>query len=205
MKKIYFLISSILLVSCAGNNERYYRKITEEEYNKFLIADTVVKKSNYLILNSNGTISREIGQLIMRKMNPKEMGYYVFDPDCYVENDSTIIAYAPPFKSDSDTGSFQKDGVWFYAGFYSDQNKEGNAIYETSDAGVNFSVDSLPKNLKITVLPKSEGIYFYQKEALVQVTKEQSEDKFSSLQKNGFYFIPNTGRLFTRLKIKDIE
>lgn len=97
-----------------------------------------------------------ISKILIKKNN----SYFIFDTDCYLENDSTIIAYAPPFQSDLDNGSFQKNGIWLYTEFYTEENKTGNSIYEISDSGTKFSVDSLPKNLNLRSLPKSEGIYF---------------------------------------------
>lgn len=204
MKKIYSLLMALILFSCVEANKNY-REITEGQYSKFLASDTLVNKTNVLITQFEDSIFKNSHHLLLRKKEGNESKYYKLDSGFQIENDSTLFYYASPFTSNSDGGSFQKNGVWLYVTFFNDKNKKGNSIYNTSEAGANFNVDSIPASLKLVSMPKYEGIYFYQKDSLVMVSKEQSEDQFYAQQKNGFYFIPNTGRLFTRVDIKSIQ
>jgi hypothetical protein len=199
MKKSILLFSLIALYSCDNKNNAY-QKINLETYSKYIPLDTLLQKENVLITKVQDSKYPIISKILIKKNN----SYFIFDTDCYLENDSTIIAYAPPLKSDSDTGSFQRNGIWFYSEHYQD-NKKGNSVYSISDVGAKFSVDSVPKNLKIKQLPKSEGIYFFENNSLKQISSIQSEDAFYKLNKNGFYFLPNTGRLFEHIKISSIK
>lgn len=97
--------------------------------------------------------------------------------------------YSPAFIID-DQGEFRKNGIWVYAEFYK--------------GGIKFNVDSIPKNWNHKI-PNDEGIYIYQNSSLVMFSKEQSEEKFNEKKINGFYFIPNKGRLFNRIKIKELK
>lgn len=199
MKKTALLFLAIVLFSCSEKNNNY-KKVDLETYSEYKTIDTLLSKENLLITMGQNSRYPQISQLLCKK----DKSYFVFDTNCYLENDSVIIAYAPPLKSDSDTGSFQKNGVWFYSEHYED-NKKGNSVYSVSDVGAKLSVDSVPKNLKIKQLPKSEGIYFFENNTLKQISSSQSEDAFYKLNKNGFYFLPNTGRLFEHIKISSIE
>ena len=67
-----------------------------------------------------------------------------------------------------------------------------------------FSIDSIPKNWN-KKSPTQEGIYFYKNNLLQLFSKEQSEVKFKEKEKNGFYFIPNKGRLFNTLNINELD
>ena len=67
-----------------------------------------------------------------------------------------------------------------------------------------FSVDSIPKNWNKKV-PKNEGFYFYKNNSLHLISKEQSEDKFKEYEKDGFYFFPNSGRLYDRINIHKLR
>ncbi|MGO4773090.1 hypothetical protein ACEN2I_15615 [Flavobacterium sp. W22_SRS_FK3] len=200
MKKSILLFSLIALYSC-DNKYNPYQKINLETYSKYIPLDTLLQKENVLITKVQDSKYPIISKILIKKSN----SYFIFDTDCYLENDSTIIAYAPPFQSDLDNGSFQKNGIWLYTEFYTEENKKGNSIYEISDSGAKFSVDSLPQNLNLRSLPKSEGIYFFENNSLKQVSAIQSEDAFYKLNKNGFYFLPNTGRLFEHIKISSIK
>jgi hypothetical protein len=204
MNKIYSLLIAFMLFSCVKNN-KYYKEINEEQYSKFLASDTLISNPNILITQFEDSIFKNSYHLLLRKNEDNKSKYYKLDSSCEIENDSTLFYYAPPFMSDSENGSFQKNGIWIYVTFFDEENKKGNSICNTSESGANFSIDSLPVPLKLVSMPKSEGIYFYQKDSLVMVSKEQSEDQFYSQKKNGFYFIPNRGRLFTRINIKSIQ
>jgi len=201
MNKVFTFIFISFLVCCSVKDQKSYRKINEEDYHKFGVADTLLDKPDVLVTG----LKEDNSQLLLRIKRKAGIDYYKLDPDCVIENDSTIIAYAEAFKYEPGDGGFQKNGIWFYARFYSDENKKGNFIYSTSDTGIQFSVDSIPASAKSIALPNSEGIYFYEKDALIRLSREQSEDQFNALQKNGFYFIPNSGRLFKRIDIHSIK
>ena len=67
-----------------------------------------------------------------------------------------------------------------------------------------FSVDSLPATWD-KPLPTKEGIYYYQNDSLILFSNEQSADRFKANNKDGFYFIPNKGRLFDRININNLD
>lgn len=199
MTKFILSISFLLLFSSCYNEETHYESISFEKYNSYKPYDTLVEKGNILITKWKDTTSEGVFQILLKKENT----YFIFDSDCDLENDATIIAYAPPFKWDEKDHGMQKNGIWFYAEFYNGRNKAGNAIHETSESGVQFSVDSIPKEIKN--LPTREGIYFFKKDSLILISHEQTENKFSTLNKTGFYFVPNSGRFFERIKIDSIK
>lgn len=196
MRKITLLPLLAFLFSC-HYDDLSYKKIDFETYKSYKPSETLVKKRNILVTR----YSKDFPQLLLAKNG----SYFIFDSNCYLENDSTIIAYSSPFLVDSENGEFQKNGIWLYAEFYKDENKKGNFIYEVSDSGTRFSVDSIPQNADFKKLPTAEGIYFFEGKSLNRITKEQSEDKFYSQNRNGFYFIPNSGRLFNRINLNLIE
>lgn len=205
MNKLLLLLFTFSLVACKTGGSKSYKEISEQDYNKFVAADTLLENANFLITKSEDSIFKGSFQLLLKKQHSNTVNYYKFDSDCYFENDSVIISYAPPFLSDSENGSFQKNGIWVYAKFFTGEKKKGNSIYETSESGVRYSVDSIPPSLRVVTLPNAEGIYFYKGNNLLQISKEQSENKFYSLKKDGFYFIPNSGRLFSRISLDSIQ
>ena len=193
---------SLLLVSCFNEEKKCFTEINSSTYKKYKTVDTLYKTKDYTATKCEDTIRYFKVYVTLLKMSNGK--YFVLDPDAYLENDSTIIYYSQPLKSDSENGSFQKDGIWFYAHFYTEKT-DSTGIIQESVGGVKYSVDSMPTNGEQIVRPKSEGVYFYQNNTLKKVLVEQSEDKFYSLQKDGFYFLPNSGRFLKKYSIKILK
>jgi len=188
MKKLLLCIIILSFYSC----EKAYEIISDENFKKFTIQDTLVHKTNFMVMKVGKSISDEYPKLLV-----KSNRLYLFETDCELENDSTILNYYPAFIIDEE-GEFRKNGIWVYSEFYT----EGKFPFQSN--GIKFSVDSIPKNWN-KKRPTLEGIYYYENNALKLVSKEQSEEKFKEYKKNGFYFFPNKGRLFNRINISELE
>lgn len=178
----------VMLYSC----DKEYEVVSDEQYQKFAIQDTLVTKLNLLVLKVGNSVSDSYPRLLV-----KSNRLYLFNENCGLQNDSTILSYYPAFMIDSE-GEFRKNGLWLYANFYT----EGTFPFQTK--GIKFSVDSIPKNWTKKV-PVKEGIYFYEKNSLKMISKEQSEDKFKEKEKDGFYFFPNSGRLYKKININELD
>jgi hypothetical protein len=189
MKKIFFFLATLfILTSC----EKAYKVISNQDFMKLAILDTLVKKPNLLVLKVGDSISDVYPRLLV-----KSNRLYHFDSECEIQNDSTILSYYPPFIYDYE-GEIRKNGIWAYTSFYT----KGKFPFETK--GMNFSVDSIPKNWNQKV-PTQEGIYFFENNSLNLFSNEQSEEKFKEKEKNGFYFFPNKGRLFDKININKLD
>jgi len=197
-------IICLVLNACSNNPDKYYNAITQDEYQKYIASDTLLENKNFVFTECKYSESFQGYKTLLKKIGEKSSKYFILDSDVYLENDSTVIAYAPAFKS-NELGDMQENGLWLYAEFYDNENKKGNGFFSISDAGIRFNIDSLPSNYKPGILPKEEGIYLFKNKKIEMISPEQSEEKFSSLKTNGFYFIPNTGRLFKRYNIKTIQ
>lgn len=184
MNKLYLYLAVLICFSCEKSDA--YKIIDHEALKKLKVQDTLVENKKVLVTK---VLDSDYPKLLVWDKLSNRSNHYLFDMDCELENDSTIIYYAPPFLVD-ENGEFQKNGLWVYTKFYRDSTS--------------FGVDSIPKN-KIKKLPQKEGIYFYQNDSLVRLSKDQSEEKFNSIRRNGFYFIPNTGRLFERININQLD
>ncbi len=189
MKKVlFFLVVVSLLTSC----KKAYEVISHEDFKKLATQDTLVINRNHLVLSVGDSISDVYPRLLV-----KSDRLYLFNSECELENDSTILSYYSAFIYD-DQVQTRKNGIWVYTSFYT----KGKFPFETK--GMRFSVDSIPKNWNKKV-PTQEGIYFFENNSLNLFSKEQSEKKFKEKEKNGFYFFPNKGRLFDRISINEFD
>lgn len=189
MKKVSILIFIIILLfSC----KKEYRIINIEDLNKLTIQDTLLNHDNFTVVTIGKSKRDKYPKLLVKKNK-----LYVFERDFEVQNDSLIISYEPAFIIDS-SGAFRKNGIWIYATFYNE------GVFPFISKNIKFSVDSIPNNWKGKP-PKSEGIYLYQNNKLVVHSKEQSEKRFKEKEINGFYFIPNKGRLFNKTNINKLD
>ncbi|MGV7106100.1 hypothetical protein [Flavobacterium sp. U410] len=189
MKKILLCLTILsFLYSC----DKAYKVISDKDFKKFTVQDTLTNKSNLLVMKIGETIDDEYSRLLV-----KSNRLYLFESGCELENDSIILSYYPAFIIDED-GEFRKNGIWVYSQFYT----EGKFPFHTK--GIKFSPDSIPKNWN-KKLPTQEGIYFYENNTLKMISKEQSEEKFREKEKDGFYFFPNKGRLFDRINITELD
>jgi hypothetical protein len=195
MRYLFLLPFVMLLCSCFGE-QRFYREITAEEYGEMKPIDTLTKKPGLLITRG---VSQFYTPDIFILKNDR---YFKLDYDTFPENDSIVIWYAPAYSYSEDDHGFQKDGIWVHTEFTVKRDKIIPIMPMNS---IQYHVDSLPPGYKDINRPKAEGIYFYENNRLNLVSKEQSEDAFNGYKKNGFYFIPNSGRLFTRHSINEIN
>ncbi|MGJ8660252.1 MAG: hypothetical protein ACSHWV_10400 [Cellulophaga fucicola] len=178
----------VLLLSC---NEDY-TVISTDQFNKFVVLDTLrstTESSVYLV----GTSATDKSPRILVK-NSK---MYLFGYDSSFEQDSIVYNYDLAFVIDSN-GSFRKNGIWVYSDFYT----EGTFPFQTK--GIKFNVDSIPPNWRSKV-PTTEGIYFYENNVLNRISKEQSNEQFNKIKKDGFYFFPKSGRLYTKINSNKLE
>lgn len=193
MKKLSIFILSFLFISC----DKEYNIINEKDFQALSIQDTLLKNKEVIVMKVGKSISDEYPKLLMKKNQLDSKNYYLFKDDCEMLNDSIILSYYSAFIYEDGSG-FRKNGIWVYTEFY----KEG--IFPFTSKGRKFSVDSIPKNWNKKV-PKNEGIYFYKNNSLHLISKEQSEDKFKEYEKDGFYFFPNSGRLYDRINIRKLR
>jgi len=202
MRLAFLYLSLSILISCSNNERKIYKSIDPSVYAQYKIIDTIYKTKDYIATKCEDSVKHDKAYVtLIKKVNGK---YYLLDPEAHFENDSTIIYYSMPLRADSENGSFQKNGIWFYALFYTEKiNSTG--IYQKSEKGVKFSVDSIPSNADKIGRPELQGIYVYQNDSLMKISGDQSEEKFYSLKRNGFYFLPNSGRFFKRYSIESIE
>ncbi len=187
-----FLIS-ILAASC--EEKSLYNSLTESEYIAFKANDTVINTPKLLVTcTGNAGSYNDMETILVRKATNEEVDYFKLAPDVYFENNSTLIEYQGFFSSGED-GPFQKNGIWVYTDFYK----------ETFHSGMRFAVDSMPSGYNDVNRPANEGIYFYEHGSLKRISKTQSDEAFQKFGKDGFYFIPNSGRFFKRHSVDMIE
>lgn len=190
MKIISICFLLVLLLSC----EKKFKRITTDKFQEMAVQDTLVENSRFSVFKVGLSNTDEFPKILLQTKSKKN---YLFDYECELENDSTILFYYSAFVIDQD-GAFRKNGIWVYTEF----NTEGTFPFISK--GMSFSVDSIPSKWN-KVVPTKEGIYFYKNNALTLFSTEQSEKKFKEKELDGFYFFPNKGRLFDRININDIE
>jgi GH43 family beta-xylosidase len=194
MKKLCLVLLSIFLYSC---NDAAYEVLDEHNVKQLTTQDTLVSNAKVLVVLAGNSISDEYPNILVKPKTSGNGKYYLFDNDTKLENDSTLLHYYSAFIIDSE-GEFRKNGLWVYTTF----TTEGTFPFQSEVTS--FSVDSVPKYWK-GKLPVKEGIYFYRNNRLVQLSEEQSEAKFKEKKKDGFYFFPNSGRLFDRININELD
>jgi len=184
--------------------QSFYDVINKAEYMQYPVVDTILENNGYLITHNKTTQSRFVLlKLLVRKSGNKDTSYFMLSSDAEVESDSTIIANTQIFKSSTENTDKIPNGIWIYMSHYSE--KDTSSVLQTSSSGFKFSVDSMPSNLRSDFRPTEEGIYFYKRDTLLMVSREQSEEALYRMKDNGFYFIPNKGILFKRYLIRDIH
>lgn len=194
MKILVLFLNVLFFASC---NDRHYEVINAKQLKKMVVTDILINTNEVVAFKARKSTSDTTQNLIIQPDKSDNDRYYFFKGDYDIANDSTVIAYAAAFLYDEDHG-FKKNGLWVYTEFYNN----GNALAKSTE--MHFAVDSVPPNWK-GKLPKKEGIYFYKDNFLQRFSNEQSEEKFREKQQNGFYFIPNSGRLFNKIKISDFK
>jgi hypothetical protein len=199
---IIYIICLIFLISCTSEERQVYKRITLSTYNKYKTKDTLYNTKEYVATKCDDTLNYFKSYVTLIKWSNGQL--FLLDPDAYFENDSTIIYYSSPLKTDSEIGSFQKNGIWFYADFYIDKI-DSVGIYQESVEGVKYNVDSVPPDAKQLKYPSAEGIYLYQDSQLKQISTIQSEEIFLELKKDGFYFLPLSGRFYKRYSVTSIK
>ena len=194
-KVILFLLPTLVLVtSCDFADQSFYREIGPNVYSEFKPVDTLMEKNGIIAtIGSNHSDSE-------RTLIRTGQKYFILGPDAYFENDSTIIVYDLAYLIDDD-GQFRKNGIWFYTKTEKHRDEILPIFWNTARF---YNVDSIPTGFSGN-LPSQEGIYLYENNQLKRASKEQSPDAFDAIGKNGFYFLPNKGRLFERHHIKEIQ
>ena len=192
MRNFSIFILIVLFISC----DKKYDEIGNQYFQTLSIQDTLLDNKKVTVLKVGESISDKYPHLLVE--NKQSNKKYLFkEYDCELENDSIILSYYPAFIYDED-GGFRKNGIWVYTKFYT----KGTFPFTTKS--MEFNVDSIPKNWKKD-LPKKEGIYFYKNNSLLILSTEQSDEKFREKEMNGFYFIPNKGRLFDKINVFTLE
>lgn len=190
MKYIFFpilVLTALLFLSCTNKNA-LYKVVTEEEYNKLQVRDTIFNLPQ-LLVTCTGSAGRynDMETILVRKSTEDGFDYFILATDVYFENSTTLIEYKGFFSSDED-GAFQKNGIWVHTDFYNDR----------FESGMRFAVDSVPSGYDDNKRPVEEGIYFFTHDKLERISGGQSDEEFQKFGKDGFYFIPNSGRFFKR-------
>jgi len=193
MNRLPIYLILLFFASC----DKTYEKISDQYFQALSVQDTLLNNKKILVLKVGDSISDTYPRLLVKSNQSKTKNYYLFKDDCELENDSIILSYYPAFIYDED-GEFRKNGIWVYTEFYSE------GTFPFTSKVMRFSVDSIPKDWN-KALPAKEGIYFYKNNSLSLITTEQSEDKFKEKEMDGFYFIPNKGRLFDKININQFE
>lgn len=203
----YFLIISLLisLTAVYAQQRSFYHEVEASDFKQFKTVDTILKKGSFTVTKRTDTLKKlktytevvEIDFAVRKR-------YFVLDYGAHFINDTTICLFGPAFKTTSTEGSFMKNGIWVYTNFVT-KKKDGPTGETNEVIGMQYAVDSLPPNWDYKRLPTDEGIYYYQNGALKKVSSEQSEEKFRSQKKDGFYFIPKSGRLYSKYDIRSIK
>jgi len=191
MKKLPIYLLALFFASC----DKSYTVVDDEHFRTLSIQDTLLHNKKVLVLQVGDSVSDAYPHLLVK--SNRSNTNYLFNEDCELRNDSIMLSYAPAFVYD-DEGGFRKNGIWVHTTFY----REGT--FPFTRKGMRFSVDSVPQNWN-KALPRKEGIYFYRKNSLSLVATEQSEEEFKKREMDGFYFIPNKGRLFDKININELK
>jgi|GEM_PF-2923827 len=191
MRKLPIYLLVLFFASC----DKPYGVVDDAYVKALSIQDTLLHNSKVLVLQVGDSVLDAYPHLLV-KSNESNTNY-LFNEDCELWNDSIILSYYPAFVYDED-GGFRKNGIWVHTTFY----KEGSFPFTTK--GMRFSVDSVPQNWN-KPLPRKEGIYFYRNNSLSLIATEQSEEEFKKREMDGFYFIPNKGRLFDKININELK
>lgn len=189
MKIEKFLVFFIMVFySC----DKPYKIINDEDFTKLSIQKKLIKNSKYSVYIAGDSVSDPYPNLLV-----KSNKLYLFDNDCELVNDSIIHYNNLEFIID-EYSDYRKEGIWVYTDFYT----EGNFIFKTN--GMKFNSDSIPRNWK-GKLPKQEGIYYFENNKLKLISKVQSEEEFKKNGKDGFYYIPNNGKLFKKINLAKLD
>ena len=182
----------LLLTFFTFSCEKDYEILSDSEISTLIIEDTLQVTQEalaYLVKKSKDDFSNRL--LIKKKHN------YLFNSNCFLENDSLIHAYYSAFIIDRQ-GEFRKNGLWVHTTF----TREGTFPFHHKVRC--FGVDSIPNGWDGN-RPTKEGIYFFNNGTLEQLSVEQSEEAFEDEELTGFYFFPNKGRLFDKIKLKELK
>lgn len=201
-KIIYSIIIFISLsLTCISQSKILYTEINSAEYAKYEAIDTLINKNTLLITKARNISKglRDAIRLLFRRIEIGDSTYFLLASNAYLESDTAVVVPTSRFKYFSNREI--KNGIWFYAEFYSKKAK----LFKAEQRGIHFKVDSIPPNFDTAHMPTKEGIYFVDKITLIQITNNQTEEAFNSYHKTGFYFIPNSGSLFKRFNIEAIK
>lgn len=191
MKSIPLYLLFIFLTAC---NDKYHT-IDDAYFQKLTVQDTLLNNNKIQVFKVGNSTSDKYPHLVVN--NKETNKKYLFEEfECELANDSIIHYNITTFIYDEFTES-RKNGMWVYTKFYT----KGTFPFKSNV--MEFSPDSIPQNWK-NQLPTKEGIYYYKNNNLILLSNQQSDEKFKEKEKNGFYFIPNKGRLFDKINIYDL-
>lgn len=195
MKYTFLTLLVLATLTSCNHKEPLYMSLTESEYRNVKAQDTIINTGR-LLVTCTGTADsyNNMDVILVRKTVDGDYEYFQLGTDVYFENTTTLIQYQGFFSSDAD-GPFKKNGIWVYTDYYND--KTGN--------GMNFAVDSLPPVYADRKRPQQQGIYYYRHHKLERLSADQSEETFREIGKDGFYFIPNSGRFFKRYSVAELQ
>lgn len=198
MKKIISLLCLcflIAIVACTRTGlKKHYTRISPQEFASY---DSVILsvKSKYGVVYHVYTRSDrgfKLDFLVFEKITEHhKAGLFKMDEQTEIKNDSTFLLGDPPLIMVGDTINWPK-GLWFYS------TKTENTT--------NYKVDTLPPApLPANLQRLTMGIYQYENRKLIKVSTVQSEQAFTSMNKQGFFFLPGPGRFYTLANFRQIE
>lgn len=198
------LLSLIVLFIAADGNcqdiKMAFVKVKSEAYKDYKINDTLIHKPTYIVLTGTDPNAGYMTDVtVIEKMEGNKIVHYKLDPDAHFENDSTIIYFASPLKSETGKNTYE-EGLWFYAEPYNEKMKDVD-----NSTNTRFVTDTIPKQGKNLVKPNIPGIYYFKNDSLDRVSFDQTERSFHKVGKSGFYFLPNPGRFYIRFSVKSIK
>lgn len=192
MQKFCCFTLALLITTTAFGRNNFYHKISRKQYGEYRLLDTMISNEAILLCKGNKPPWNSWAEVLLVRTNREgKEHYFQLEEDTYYLGGDSFICYAPPFLATTEDGGFQKNGLWVYTHF------EHGARY--------YKVDSLPENENHIPRPTGEGIYLFRNGKLELMSQQQSEEQLSGIAIDGFYFFPNTGRMFERHKLGELE
>lgn len=192
---LLLLFFSTFFQNLKGQNlSKYYNEIPSPELVKY-DSIKVLTKYKDVILYEVQELSRNkkyyLHHLVLKNKSNK---YFKLDEFAELKNDSIIYFLSPPFLSIGGKDKWE-EGIWFYADFYKERGK----------SGVRYNYDSIPENKdELIKTAQTKGIYRFDDNKLIMISKKQSEEAFNENKIDGLYYLPNPGRFYIEVLISEL-